>query len=76
MSERDFNYASALIKRQSQSGGEIKIRYSLRVKGGMYLVVEDRRKIVEQNDGSKSLLCSLRNVTQKYSDPISTIDID
>ncbi len=66
MLKREVGYVEANIKKQVAEGNPVKIRYSLRTSTGKFLVVEDRRKIIEQNDGSKSMLCSLRNVTEKY----------
>lgn len=68
MIEREVRYVEANIKKQLEEKSVVKIRYSLRVKGGKFVVVEDNRKIVEQDDGTKSMLCSIKNVTKKYQD--------
>ena len=68
MIEREVRYVEANIKKQLDEGSIVKIRYSLRIKGGKFVVVEDNRKIVDQDDGTKSMLCSIKNVTKKYHD--------
>lgn len=67
MQEREIKYITANIKKQLEEGKkEIIINYSIRTGKGKFLVVEDRRKVVNQDDGSQSMLCSLKNVTKKY----------
>lgn len=68
MQEREIKYVTANIKKQAEQGNEISIRYSVRTGSGKYIVVEDNRKIITQEDGSKSMLCSFKNVTKKYID--------
>ena len=68
MQEREIKYVTANIKKQAEQGNEISIRYSVRTGSGKYIVVEDNRKIITQEDGSKSMLCSFKNVTRKYID--------
>lgn len=67
MSERDVKYAQANIKKQAEEKDVVSVQYSIKVKGGKILVVEDKRKIIDQNDGTKSMLCSLKNITEKYN---------
>lgn len=74
MIEREAKYVEANIKKQLEENDSVKIRYSLRATGGKFVVVEDKRKIIDQSDGSKSMLCSIRNVTEKYRDSNSIID--
>lgn len=67
MQEREVKYVTANIKKQLDEGRpEILIRYSIRSGRGKFFVVEDRRKVVAQDDGNFNMLCSLRNVTKKY----------
>ena len=67
MSEREVKYVVANIKKQINEGRkEIVIRYSIRTGRGKFVVVEDRRKIVNQDDGTRTMLCSLKNVTKAY----------
>ncbi len=67
MQEREIKYVTANIKKQLEEGKkEILVTYSIRSGKGNFLVVEDRRKIIDQDDGSKSMLCSLRNITKKF----------
>lgn len=62
MTEREFKYVDANIRKQLEERNTIKIRYSLRVKGGKFVAVEDNRKVIEQDDGTKSMLCSLKTI--------------
>lgn len=67
MQEREIRYVTANIKKQLEEGKkEIITNYSIRTGKGKFLVVEDRRKVINQDDGSQSMLCSLKNVTKKY----------
>ncbi len=67
MQEREIKYVTANIKKQLEEGKkEIITNYSIRTGKGNFLVVEDRRKVINQDDGSQSMLCSLKNVTKKY----------
>ena len=67
MLEREIKYVRANIKKQLDSGeNEITVSYSIRSGRGKVLIVEDRRKVVNQDDGSKSMFCCLRNVTKKF----------
>lgn len=67
MQEREIKYVTANIKKQLEGGKkEIITNYSIRTGKGNFLVVEDRRKVINQDDGSQSMLCSLKNVTKKY----------
>lgn len=67
MQEREIKYVTANIKKQLEEGKkEIITNYSIRTGKGNFLVVEDRRKVINQDDGSQSMLCSLKNVTRKY----------
>lgn len=76
MSEREVKYVTANIRRQLDDGNkEIVVRYSIRTGKGKFLVVEDRRKLVDQDDGTQSMLCSLKNVTKTYrSNSVNGID--
>lgn len=64
--EREKKYVEATIKKQMEKGKDIKVRYSIRIRGGKFLVVEDARKVVTESDGSGGMVCRLRNVTNKY----------
>jgi hypothetical protein len=68
--ERERAYVISSIKKQiAQGNKEVFESYSLRTKSGNYIVVEDKRKIIDQDDGTKTMLCSLTNVTKKYHNP-------
>ena len=67
MQEREIKYVTANIRKQlDDSNQEIVVRYSIRTGSGKFLVVEDRRKLVDQDDGTQSMLCILKNVTKTY----------
>lgn len=67
MQEREVKYVAANIRKQLADGNvETVVRYSIRTGKGKFFVVEDRRKLVKQDDGTQSMLCSLKNVTKVY----------
>lgn len=69
VSEREAKFIEAQIKKQIADGKSTTIsRYSVRTKSGRFLVVEDRRKLVKQADGSYSMICRLKNMTNSYSE--------
>lgn len=74
MSDRDVKYAIANIKKQAETSKTTVVKYSIKIRGGKYLVVEDKRKIIKQDDGTKSMLCSLKNVTERYLDNMPYTD--
>ena len=69
VSEREAKFIEAQIKMQIAEGKSTTVsRYSVRTKSGRFIVVEDRRKLVRQADGSYSMICRLKNVTNTYSE--------
>lgn len=65
--DREAKYVSSAIKKQIEQGkNETLVRYSIKTGSGKYIVVEDIRKIINQDDGSKTMLCRLKNVTKRY----------
>lgn len=69
VSEREAKFIEAQIKKQIAEGKSTTVsRYSVRTKSGRFIVVEDRRKLVRQADGSFSMICRLKNVTNTYSE--------
>ena len=65
--DREAKYVSSAIKKQIDQGkNETLVRYSIKTGSGKYIVVEDIRKIINQDDGSKTMLCRLKNVTKRY----------
>lgn len=69
VSEREAKFIEAQIKKQIAEGKSTTVsRYSVRTKSGRFIVVEDRRKLVMQADGSYSMICRLKNVTNTYSE--------
>lgn len=66
MNEREQKFALASIKRQIDEGKkEICVTYSIKTGKGKFEIVEDRRKIIDQDDGTKTMLCSWRRVDQQ-----------
>lgn len=69
VSEREAKFIEAQIKKQIAEGKSTTVsRYSVRTKSGRFIVVEDRRKLVRHADGSYSMICRLKNVTNTYSE--------
>ena len=69
VSEREAKFIEAQIKKQIAEGKSTTVsRYSVRTKSGRFIVVGDRRKLVRQADGSYSMICRLKNVTNTYSE--------
>lgn len=69
VSEREAKFIEAQIKKQIAEGKSTTVsRYSVRTKSGRFIIVEDRRKLVRQADGSYSMICRLKNVTNTYSE--------
>lgn len=66
VSEREKKYVEATVKKQMQQGKKISVRYSIRARGGRFIVVEDTRKVVAREDGTGSMICRLKNVTKSY----------
>lgn len=69
MPEREVKYVIANINKNLSEGKRVmKIRYSIKSGTGKSYVVEDRRKIIDQDDGTKTMLCSWKNLTGKYQE--------
>ena len=62
MVSREVKFVNANIKKQLAEGDEITIRYSVRTKRGVFVVVEDKRRVVTQSDGKKSMVCSIKEI--------------
>ncbi|MGN0522199.1 MAG: PAS domain-containing protein [Eubacterium sp.] len=60
MTQREARFVNANIKKQLQQSDEIKINYSVRTKSGVFVEVYDKRRAVAQDDGKKSMVCSLK----------------
>lgn len=65
---REAAMVTALIKKQCSKKREVKTTYSVRTKGGRFVVVEDKRKIIDVADGKKTTIGILRDVTSKHLD--------
>lgn len=68
MLDREVAIATHAIQEQAKKGSSAKTTYSLRIKGGKYLVVVDRRKIVDGKHGEKSTTGLLRDITAMHLD--------
>lgn len=62
---RDFGVAQGVLCGKFDDSDTLKTTYSIKTKSGKYIVVKDRRKIVEINDGRKSMMGILRDITYK-----------
>lgn len=72
MTEREREEVESTFKNQIEQGkNEIVVTYSIKSAAGQMLVIEDRRKVVVQDDGSKTMFCSWKNVTKKHSRKLS-----
>lgn len=68
INDREKKYIIATIKKQINQGDKnIKVRYTIKTKSGKFYVVEDKRKVVKQSNGTITLVGRLRNVTKKYA---------
>lgn len=76
MTERERKFVDATFKKQLDEGKkEIVVKYSIKSGKGQILVIEDRRKVVIQDDGSKTMFCSWKNLTKNYRSK-SPVEID
>lgn len=66
IAEREVKFVEATIKNQLEKDDSTFVRYSVRTKSGKYVVVEDKRKLVKDENGILSLMGRLKNVTKKY----------
>lgn len=67
MTDRERKYVEANIRKQLEEGKkEIVVSYSVKSAKGKHFVIEDRRKVVTQEDGSKTMFCSWKDVTKRY----------
>ncbi|MDD6727860.1 MAG: PAS domain-containing protein [Eubacteriales bacterium] len=64
--ERERKYVEATFRKQMKDSKDVSVRYKIRTKSGKFLVVEDTRKVVIQEDGTGSMVGRLKNVTKKY----------
>lgn len=74
ISHRDRKYAEASVRRQLGEGNEITVKYSVRTESGEYIRVEDSRKVVVQDDGTKSMVCRLKDITPDCDVPDNATD--
>lgn len=68
MIDREVAMATHTLNVQAEKGNTAKLTYSVRTKGGKYLVVVDRRKIIDGDNGEKSTIGLLRDITSMRFD--------
>lgn len=66
MLENEVKYVEDKIKEQLKSDGAVRVKYSLKTKSSGYVAVNDYRKIINQEDGTKSMLCSIRKAADSF----------
>lgn len=53
------------IQKQVSKGGKAEITYRIKAKGARTALVHDTRKLVTQQDGSKTLICELQEISNQ-----------
>lgn len=53
------------IKKQVSKGGKSNVTYRIKAKGARTALVQDTRKLVTQQDGSKTLICELQEISNQ-----------
>lgn len=53
------------IKKQVSKGGKAEVTYKIKAKGVKTALVHDTRKLVTQQDGSKTLICELQEISNQ-----------
>lgn len=53
------------IKKQVSKGGKAETTYKIKAKGAKTAFVQDTRKLVTQQDGSKTLICELQEISNQ-----------
>ncbi|MDE6752849.1 MAG: PAS domain-containing protein [Eubacterium sp.] len=53
------------IKKQVAKGGKAEVTYRIKAKGAKTALVHDTRKLVTQQDGSKTLICELQEISNQ-----------
>lgn len=66
MIAREVDIAIHALRTQAENSKVIKATYSVRTKGGKYIVVVDRRKVVDGDSGEKSTIGMLRDITSMH----------
>ncbi len=66
--DRDIPIAEHAIQSQAETKKTTTTRYSLKTKSGKYLVVSENRRIVDGENGEKSTMGILRDVTENHKD--------
>lgn len=62
---RDVEIIKGVFNKKHEDNATIKNRYSIKTKSGKYIIVKDRRKTFELDNGEKSMIGILRDVTDK-----------
>lgn len=68
MLQREIPIAEHAIRSQAEKGEKIKATYSLKTKSGNYLVIVDKRTVVDGDNGEKSTIGVLRDITSMHVD--------
>lgn len=71
--ETDVKSATRSLVEQSENSNVVKLTYSIKTKKGICLIVVDRRKIVDGDNGEKTTIGLLRDITSARFD--SNFDI-
>lgn len=69
MLENEIEPIERKIRQQISAGSFVSVKYSLKTKEYGYVTVNDNRKIINQDDGTRSMLCSIRKSAQSYHQP-------
>lgn len=64
VSERERKFVEASITSQCAEANAIDLVYTIKIKGAKHVLIEDKRKIVLQEDGSKTMLGTLCDITE------------
>ena len=63
ISPNELSLASKALQEQSKKGDSAKLTYSIKTRSGQQLVVVDRRKIIDGDNGEKNTIGLLRDIT-------------
>lgn len=65
--DRDIPVVNHAIQSQAEKGNTTKTTYSLKTKGGKYLIVVEKRKVVNRNNGEKFTIAILSDITSTHA---------
>ncbi len=75
MTPKEVPVARHSLVVSAEQGGAAKATYSIRTKSGKHIIVRDRRRIVERENGERATIGILRDVTEKARNQFETLDI-